>query len=177
MCDHQSDRMNDYLSKPLHPQSLQRVLFQWIKRPNVKLSSSIVPANKTSKETGIPDFGELKIPAGLNTFDLQNSPPGIAKKATLYLKLLKMYLDDKEQYSEKLRIQAKASDTQALKDTVHSIKGLSGNLGIVKVFEYAKTVEAEIKQTGDIPQDATEDLILLMQQSFKDIELILKANT
>lgn len=168
--------MNDYLSKPLNPQTVQKALFHWIERtPITKVTANIQPT-PPMEETIIQNLDGLKIPHGLKTFDLKNSPPDIAKNATLYLKLLNMYLDNDDQYAEKLLVQANAANIQAVKDTVHSIKGVSGNLGIIKVYEFAKTFESGMLQTGDIPNGATEELILLVQQSFQDIELILKVN-
>ena len=167
--------MNDYLTKPLDPENVLSMLVNWLdQRPKTTADEAML--HKKADTSAVIKNKTINIPSGLVTFDLHSSPPDIAKNPALYLKVLSLYLNDNEKYCEKLLDLAEIKDINALRNVVHSIKGACGNLGIVKVYNFAENFEACILENAIIPIGAAEKLAELINQSFQDVALILKEN-
>ncbi|MFK5969034.1 MAG: two-component regulator propeller domain-containing protein [Candidatus Marithrix sp.] len=125
--------MNDYLTKPIDIKKLFRVLAKWI--PNINLeflpSSNIEP--------------EIILPINLPGIDVKSGLERLEYNHQLYIKLLqdfyKKYHDVVTIVSDLLR-EKKIADVIYI---VHSIRGISGNLSINKLYEIATTLEANLK--------------------------------
>jgi len=65
-----------------------------------------------------------------------------------YLELIDLLVDTGMVDLSNMESAVKAGDTDAAARAAHSIKGASGNLGIMDVYERAKTIEAELRNNN-----------------------------
>ncbi len=65
-----------------------------------------------------------------------------------YLELIDLLVDTGMVDLSNMESAVKAGDADAAARAAHSIKGASGNLGIMDVYERAKTIEAELRNNN-----------------------------
>ncbi len=131
--------MNDYLTKPIDPPQLFSILGKWVGRNGLKKAFSY-------KEEQVPDdtdpmLSALDIP-GISVKDGLYKANGNAK---LFVKLLNLFLDDFQSARETLKDHILNKEFEAAGILAHSIKGVSGNIGALKLSKKASAVEAAIK--------------------------------
>jgi len=117
--------MNDYLHKPIDIEKLYRILYKYlvksddIKKVNSKINSDI----------------DCNI---LNKFiylDFKSALKRLNGNEKLYFKILK---DFKTNYQD---MDFESFNKEDFKLTIHTLKGLAGNIGAQKLYEIAKTIE------------------------------------
>ncbi|MBF0450886.1 MAG: response regulator [Candidatus Magnetomorum sp.] len=130
--------MNDYTTKPIDPDILIQTLCRWLPHLDASITK---PLEK--KEA-------LKNTAFKSSSSLLNRPDGLARvsyQEQTYLKILTSFVRDfsdcavriKTAYEQKLY-----ADAQNL---IHTLKGVSGNLGAKAVHENCYQLEKKIKET------------------------------
>jgi signal transduction histidine kinase/DNA-binding response OmpR family regulator len=130
--------MDDYISKPFETEKLLNKIRKWTKPNNnieiIEKSKEIIKAKK------IPDQIEgINIKAALKE---------LFWKEDLYLKLLKEF--KKDSISRLENIKNSSDDFEIIKRQIHSIKGISGSLGMERLMEICKKVEKNISENQDI---------------------------
>ena len=89
--------------------------------------------------------------------------------------ILEIFLKDGDEILAKIKRQKEEGDIKNLSLAVHSIKGLSSNIGADKLYKYIKEIEPNLKN-GKFPEDAEwikkfEDLYAELK---KEIRRVLK---
>lgn len=86
--------------------------------------------------------------------------PGFEKrvrgKRDRMVKLINLFLKDMPDRMSQLALDINESRMTEARDVAHTIKGVSGNLGVMRLYEAASTLEATVKN-----QDAEQSQILL----------------
>jgi len=127
--------MNDYVSKPLDVNELFRVLSYWME-------------GRGSGESTAPelrsDTGQPIIPA-LDGFDVQAGLERLGGKNAVYKRLLLEFQRDYAHVVEDLRQLLDADDWEHAKRHVHTVKGVSGNIGATDVHDAAVELERSLK--------------------------------
>ncbi len=118
--------MQAHLNKPIEVEKLYETLLKYIPKKNDLLQRDILPL----KESDIPEFQNIDTVLGLKYL-------GGNKK--LYLKLLNGFLANNK------NIVLEELDSESFKRTIHTIKGLSANLGATSLHLVAK----ELDETGN----------------------------
>ncbi|HHB92273.1 MAG TPA: response regulator [Thioploca sp.] len=124
--------MNDYLAKPIDIKKLFRVLAKWI--PNINLE--LLPTSNIKPET---------IPINLPGIDVKSGLKRLEYNHKLYIRLLQ---DFNKKYHDVVTIISNLLKAEKFDDAiyiVHSIRGISGNLSINKLYEIATTLETNLK--------------------------------
>ncbi|MGB5868285.1 MAG: transporter substrate-binding domain-containing protein [Arcobacteraceae bacterium] len=114
--------MNDYLEKPIDINKLYSILYKYLYKNNLKIEM------KALKESS-------KIPKNLHYIDTQYALKRLNFDESLYLKILS---DFKSYYSE-IKFDMLSDDDFKL--TLHTIKGLSGNIGARKLHDIVNALE------------------------------------
>ncbi|MBN1780580.1 response regulator [bacterium] len=142
--------MNDYISKPVDP----RKLFDLIAR-NLLLSAQplSIPSQgyKTmmTKQTIPPEFSSIK------TLDVRDGLRRITYNIPLYRKLLIMFWHNYQNFQNDLE-NSLVSDLETAIRLSHTLKGVAGNIGAVKIHEAAELLENRLKRK---PYTADPELI------------------
>jgi two-component system sensor histidine kinase/response regulator len=142
--------MNGHISKPIDP----AMLFETIGR---YLHPSSAPAPVVAPPAPAHDLPSI---AGLDAADGLRRVAGNRK---LYLKLLRLFIDQQADTPTQLAEQLKASDRATAERTAHTINGIAGNLAITEVHASAGSLEKAIRDQAD-PARLEE-----LRQQFSDV--------
>nr|WP_287410535.1 response regulator [Pseudodesulfovibrio sp.] len=164
----QSVGMNGHVAKPFDPEDLFKVLAQWIEPTSVHQSR---PLPLTEE----PVLGD-SLPASMDGIDVQLGLRRARGNKELYKNLL-LLLDEK--YSDAAQEIEQARAEGRLEEAVglaHSVKGTSGMLGAMELFESSSDLEHALDESSDDVQEKLErfsyDMSVVMQSIavIKEIE-------
>ena len=160
--------MNDYLTKPINMPKLHEALIKWIKpgdRIPLKAPLSAESAEKDSEQENehIPEIKGLNIDEGL-------SHMGGNRK--LFQKLLVKFKDDSENEISVLKdLLADQKIDEAVR-YAHTLKGVSGNLGMNEINSISKEIEGSLKELGRIDPVRLEELSKLIANMKEGLDSI-----
>lgn len=129
--------MNDQISKPINPIEMFDTISKWIKPSNKlqKLEPKVFKIEDTNME--IPNLVGVDTKKGLMA-TLNN------KK--LYLKLLIRFKNSQIDFEERFIKAQKSNDKEEATRVAHTLKGVAGTIGAMKIYEIASKLEkASIK--------------------------------
>jgi len=115
--------MNTHLNKPIEIEKLYDVLLKYISQTNAAPSQTNIPL---ATKTLLPTFDTINTIKGLEY---------LAGNEKLYLKLLRNFKKDYE------KLEIDTLDKESFERTVHTIKGLSANIGALGLHEKSKKLE------------------------------------
>lgn len=142
--------MNHYITKPIDPDAIFNVMIEFIK-----------PAKG--------DEYMLKL-NGINTEQGLYRVNGNEK---LYKKVLLLFLDKNRNIMDDIIKAINNNELETAHHLVHSLKGVSGNIGAMTLYELSKSVEEHLKFSGiDIPQDKLKTLETELIKVIKSIEAL-----
>ena len=142
--------MNDFLSKPIDPDGLWRMLVKWIpERDSTDSTDSAfsTSGNSTSlppaTATASPDNGS-GLPEGLEGLDVQGGLSHMMGKKSLYLAMLHRYVAGQRDCAHNIRLALAAGDAATAERAAHTLRGVSGTIGAKGVSSLAGAVEMAI---------------------------------
>ena len=134
--------MNDQLAKPINLEQLLATLQRWL--PHLlEGRSSVVVAEISPAETGLPELAELPHLAGLDTAAGLQRAGGDGK---LYRDLLARYHAGQADTPAQIQAALLASDRATAERLAHTLKGVSGAIGATTVQRLAATLEQTLRQ-------------------------------
>jgi two-component system, sensor histidine kinase and response regulator len=131
--------MNDHIAKPINVDEMFKTMSQWI-TPSGKVTT--VPGNEESL-TSTPSPKTFPLLAGIDTKRGLATTRG---NEQLYRKLLTKYEAGQSNFVEEFKASLEGQDADAPQRLAHTLKGVSGNIGALKVQEASKTLEAACKE-------------------------------
>lgn len=148
--------MADYIAKPVNPADLFAILAKWLpgrRPPNNKASSAVKVGNR---EWEWP-IEQLQSVNGLNPkLGVRNAGGDSAE----YLRLLHLFLEKQTADITALRQSLSEGDRQSSRKLAHSLKGVSGTLGIYQIEENCRALEALLKSDSIPANDLQPDSLL-----------------
>lgn len=129
--------MNDYISKPIDPAELDRVLSEWVVS---REEAEPHPAFQLKPQVSLSPAGNSlpKLP-GIDVSDGLNRMSG---KEEFYRKMLVSFYKKNAQVKSQIESALEAGDTQLAEHLAHAIKGTAANLGAHQLASAAKPLEA-----------------------------------
>lgn len=122
--------MDDYLSKPIDPQQLYRMLEQW--GHTCRLADTIVPS--------VSRF-EFLFNGGIDT---ERALHHLMNNEALYQRLLERFARERAEFPAQLEHLLQTDFTLAL-NQVHSLKSLAGSLGMLQLESIAMHLEEQLR--------------------------------
>jgi two-component system, sensor histidine kinase and response regulator len=172
--------MNDHVTKPIDPEKLFTTLLKWIK-PR-KLSAEVNPATDLSvqdSEASTPIPNNDSFPTALSGFDLEGGLKRLQGNKQLYTKLLLNFADKYAGIVTDIRKTIDFANFEQTHGTVHSLKGMAGNLAASDLHAAAIGLEKLVKPASrDNPPTADEldrklaDLDVAMNQAIQSIQTL-----
>lgn len=126
--------MNDHITKPIDPERLLSALSTWVPLPQ--------------REAGIRQNGQPDLPADLAALAAVDAGQGIRRiggNTDAYRKQLQRFAAHYQAITE-IRGLVDAGELKAAEERCHALKGVSGNLAAVALFEAAAEVDSLLKQ-------------------------------
>ncbi|MCP4184089.1 MAG: response regulator, partial [Hyphomicrobiales bacterium] len=154
--------MNGHIAKPIKPSILYETLIRWI-RPDADLTQfqeSLPVSISTETSMNFPALDGVDIEAGL---------ANVNGDRKLFLKILENMHARFRDFDQKIRAEMDCGDFETAQRSAHTIKGVSGTLGAIRLQKRSLNLESAIKNKE---MDRIPDLMI----SFSDeIRRVIKA--
>ncbi|RIX48990.1 MAG: response regulator [Rhodocyclales bacterium GT-UBC] len=152
--------MNDHVAKPVDPERLFEALLRWMP------ASPARPARPRLAPSPLPGAAELEewraLLAGIEGIDLVRAQAMVRGRLPAYRRLLGIYTRSNEGEVGRIRQLLLEGQFEEARRHVHSLKGASASLGLVRIQELAMAVEQSLKSEGaDARSQALEALVVL----------------
>lgn len=150
--------MNDFIAKPFHPEGLFRTMEKWITpvRPCM-IDQTLSQENESNQTDAFPELTGIDTSIGL--YNTKNRIP-------LYYRLLRMFRDNQKDFETSFRIAQSEADPKKAERVVHTLKGLAGTIGALKLHEAAKELEMGCR-------DNVVDIETRLEKVISELELVL----
>ncbi len=145
--------MNDYLTKPLDPQELAKMLKLWLANVTAKVETSPVPTPQPAEEKDVmqtqPTIEVSKIENDAIIFDKVEFMQRLLDDQELAKVIAEAFFDDMPKQMAKLKEYLAAGDASGVRRQAHTIKGASANMSAGQLRQAASEVE-QCAATGDL---------------------------
>lgn len=146
--------MNDHLVKPVEPEILYKCLIKWLPVKKNETEYNGAPksdANKVSVRHSAASQDQQRIKALQNLVGL-NVETGLrilGGDISVYVRLIQQFGQKCQADAVQILEQMATQNYQNIIQTVHSIKGVAGNMGAMKIQEQAAELEQEVRNNSD----------------------------
>ncbi len=149
----QSDReacraagMNDHVAKPIEPRDLFACMLRWVRyRAPVDDKASAKPG-ELAVLGGSQAGAEPTVPTGVTGLDVELGLRRVLGKKPMYLNMLRRFVAGQQAAVDKALQSLDAGDWDTALRTVHTTKGVCGNIGAAGVQSRAGELEEAIKE-------------------------------
>jgi len=131
--------MNDFLAKPIEPETLWRELSRWL-RPGPHPTGPREPEPKAQAATGLPVIAGLDTQAGIK---LALSDPAV------YQRLLKSFASNHHDFRQQLQQAWRQNDRELFVRLVHTLKGSAAQVGATELASQAQAFEQGVREIQD----------------------------
>ena len=131
--------MSDYLSKPIEPKLLEKKLNKWLNRQ----SKQQQPTTNTDKLSDKVDNTASK---AVVTWDKKSILKRVSHNEALLKLLVQNFINEIPQLLKHLPQEVDSHNIKQTIQQIHNIKGLSANLGALKIQDYCKQIEISLKE-------------------------------
>ena len=149
--------MNDYISKPIDPDSLLQVLTRWIPAKQQPVSSlPMYPA----------DGDDRQLPASLPGINIQTGLRWTSGKQSLLRKLMEQFYSKHNRDVQLIRQALEDDEQDKARRIAHTAKGVAGTIGAIRLQRAATAVDAAFK-TNNL--DALPPLLERMEKALLEV--------
>ena len=128
--------MDDYITKPIDPDGLMRLLVKWLPAGTAGAPAPAVP-RATVDADGLPCVEGLDTAQGLRR---------MLGKKPLYLSMLRRYLDSQRDCAAQVQAALDQADWETAERLAHTAKGLAGNIGADALGTLAAQLEEALRE-------------------------------
>jgi CheY-like chemotaxis protein len=174
----QSDReacraagMNDHVAKPIEPRDLFATLLRWVRYRAAPEEKAVPLSGDLLAQAGVvAGLVEPEVPSGIPGLDTELGLRRVLGKKPAYLNMLRKFAAGQHGAVDKALQALEAGDWDTAVRTVHTTKGVCGNIGAVGVQHQAGQLEEALKERQ--PQ---ETLVALAAQLRSTLEPLVAA--
>jgi PAS domain S-box-containing protein len=127
--------MNDFIAKPINPKHIIDAIIKWIK-PGKRDVPNTIPEKELLSNIEIPNLKDINTQEGLSR---------VNNNAKLYQKILLNFYDSNTNIIEQIKQAYKTNNEELALRLVHTIKGVSGNIGANNLHISTKELEDALK--------------------------------
>lgn len=160
--------MNDHITKPISPEVLFSTLIKWID------PQSTEKRTETPKSAPVQSLQDDELPTELPGIDIQRGIALVGGNEILFAKLLREFLIDHEDDIAKMKHAADHEDYEKGQRLAHTLKGLGGTIGAVRLSRVSEELETAFKEKSADALDsslpefnfAMTEILTGLEQSF-----------
>jgi len=139
--------MNDHLSKPIETQALDRMLQKFLNTTQIQEEKQPIEPIEFDNI----DYNQLGESLGLRNIKILKT-------------LIKQFSKSIDPFLENLERAMESKNIEKLKDTIHSIKGATGNMRFNNSFTLCEEIEKELSEQKEINKNIKEKITNLIAQ-------------
>lgn len=158
--------MNDHISKPINPMDMFKVIARWTKPSERKIITK--PLDILSMEN---DPETLDLPG----FDVPNALARAGGTIQSYRKILAKVLDSQANTLDVIWESLETGDRDVAVRLAHTLKGVAGTIGAVKLQAIAGDLEVEL-ENGETPKPLLEQTRRELEHALSTIAKVVKTN-
>jgi CheY-like chemotaxis protein len=157
--------MNDHIAKPLSINDMFATIARWVVPSE--------PVALRSQKDSPPSAGDIDIPE-MACIDRSLGLARMNGNARLFLGMLRKFKVNQEGVVERIRLDWAAGEEAAAVRHAHTLKGIAGSIGAVRLSACSEIVERELA-AGNFEHDRVDELERLLEEARNEIgELILQ---
>lgn len=158
--------MNDYVTKPIDTKILMSTILKWLGSDQEKPITTF-----SAKEDSTSDVDQW-FTRHLDGIDIVEGINRFGGNKTIYRSLLIEFGERCPQLREELNAAITKDNHEAVKNIIHNIKGMAGNLSAKSIFLTTKEVERKISKTSNLTECSVE--LATLQEQLTKIEISTK---
>nr|WP_321400859.1 transporter substrate-binding domain-containing protein [uncultured Desulfobacter sp.] len=162
--------MDDYVTKPIDPDLLFRALVKWIKPGERRLPKDF---GKKDQKAIHRKNAEFVLPG----FDTERALARMGGSVKVYRKILFKVFESEKNVMERIRTHLDAGDRESAVRAAHTLKGVAGTIGAVKLQSAAGKLESELKDEAELFQDSWAIMEKVLGDALNAIEAALLTET
>jgi len=157
--------MNDHIAKPINPEVLFSTLIKWIE------PKSPEKRTETPQSAPVQSLQDDQLPTELPGFDIQRGISQVGGNEILFAKLLREFLIDHEDDIAKMKHAADHEDYEKGQRLAHTLKGLGGTIGAVRLSRVSEVLETAFKEKSlDALETSLPEFNLAMTEIITGLE-------
>ncbi len=161
--------MQDFVTKPINPNEVFGALVEWIPASSVKQGLRHDKASPEKSELSFDNTG-IEIPE-LKEVDVEEGLKRVGGNKKLFVSLIEKFYKSNQDFKEQVNNAVKKKDAELSERIVHTLKGVSGNLGMTELHQAAKELDAVIKEDVEKVQESDVNKVdALLSKVLKEIE-------
>jgi len=164
--------MNDHIAKPFDPDDLFAVLTKWLVRGDKEAVAS--PARSDEKRER-PTTNKDALPAIMQGIDVQLGLRRARGNEKLYRTLLLLLEEKYADAAKQIEKHLAAGDTREAVALAHSVKGTSGMLGAMDLFEAAGALEKTLDEGDESPALLLASFTSRLDEVVRSIDVLKEA--
>ncbi len=133
--------MDDHIAKPIDVGQLFTVLWRWIKPKKSSAESTIAKAIQDDTVSDIPGL------------DIERALGRVGGNVKLLRKLISRFHETQTDVMARIKLAIESGDAEGALREAHTVKGLAGNIGAIRMAECASTVESILKHAETVMLD------------------------
>ncbi len=160
--------MNEHIPKPIDPEHLYTTLKRFLK-----------PAEQQSRpeQTARADDALIELPDNIPGIDLQWGLERVGGNRRLYLNLLQEFVSHHNGDGERLDAELKQGETEGARHTLHTLQGVSGNIGAHRLQQAAAALhERVVKDMPNLEEDWSVEFHDAFAELFSGLQLFLESS-
>jgi signal transduction histidine kinase/DNA-binding response OmpR family regulator/HPt (histidine-containing phosphotransfer) domain-containing protein len=159
--------MDDHVAKPIEPQDLFQALLKWVKPRAGAVAEADVLGLPAAPAERPAQGRELSMPMGIEGLDTELGLRRVLGKVPRYISMLEKYVAGQAGTIAQLRQALGASDRDTAMRLAHTTKGVSGNIGAVRVQRLAEALEQALREGQTM--DAMPALVDALQEHLEPL--------
>ena len=138
--------MSDYLSKPIEPETVHKMMMTWLKVDKNKEDSQVLETVNDQTET-VPKMS-MDQPNNNLVWNQNSLSKRVNGNQQFMSMMINAYIEDNTEKFNELNKAISEKDKEKIKFSLHSIKGSAGNIGGLNVQALAASMELTLKEEG-----------------------------
>lgn len=157
--------MIDYVTKPIVVNHLFEVLSKHLSQEKEILE----PATISEKILETPSEELRSSDNKGSTLNIDEGMKRVNHNQKLYLKLLRDFANEYDRVKDTLMNYIEDDDWDSLERSIHTLKGVSGNIGAQELYKFSQIIEREAKNRSPILEAYIEELAELLEDAKSEI--------
>ena len=155
--------MQDHISKPVNP----NLLYQTLAR-HLKFEQKAPLQNSTDSPE--PAQHERKWPSAIPGLNIKRGIKQVGGNENLYQKLLTEFLHNHKHLRKDLNIYIQQGDLDQAARSVHTLKGVSGNIGAERLYNITSEIDSKLKKSEAIDSKLLDEFSLAYNELCQGIK-------